>query len=263
VRHSGHFSIDSENSTPEQGKTTAFVVQKARDLVGQFDQRFRIIRHHRLVAEFSQERCVEFAKHDDVLHNIAGGVYRAHTVARECHFEGERMDVKTTEETLGLQLRLTLERLEAAENKLLELGWVRLNSGGYVSVKELTPTYYVRHPDDSFTVAEPQPVARHEASAVTPPSCICCEDSIMGCVSEAAAPGSTSGPTDQFSKGYKHRNGRPVSDACGDGKHAECTETLDKCNCTVRGGHTTMHAYGGSTSRAKQDTQRGEDETQS
>jgi hypothetical protein len=49
--------------------------------------------------------------------------------------------------------------------------------------------------------------------------------------------------TSAFSKGYKHRNGRPVSDACGDGEHAKCTQDLTKCNCTVRSGHTTMHAY--------------------
>lgn len=46
-----------------------------------------------------------------------------------------------------------------------------------------------------------------------------------------------------FSKGYKHRHGQPVSDACGDGKHAECTQDFTKCNCTVRGGHTSPHAY--------------------
>jgi hypothetical protein len=48
---------------------------------------------------------------------------------------------------------------------------------------------------------------------------------------------------DPFSKGYKHRHGEPVSDACGDGKHAECTQDLTKCHCTYRSGHTTMHAY--------------------
>lgn len=46
-----------------------------------------------------------------------------------------------------------------------------------------------------------------------------------------------------FSKGYKHRNGRPVSDACGDGRHSECNQDLTKCACTYRGDHTTMHAY--------------------
>lgn len=49
--------------------------------------------------------------------------------------------------------------------------------------------------------------------------------------------------TDPFSKGYKHRNGGPVSDACGDGKHSECAQDFSKCNCTVRGGHATPHAY--------------------
>lgn len=46
-----------------------------------------------------------------------------------------------------------------------------------------------------------------------------------------------------FSKGYKHRNGRPVSDACGDGRHSECDQDFTKCACTFRGDHTTMHAY--------------------
>lgn len=46
-----------------------------------------------------------------------------------------------------------------------------------------------------------------------------------------------------FSKGYKHRHGEPVSDACGDGRHSECDQDLTKCHCTFRGGHTTMHAY--------------------
>jgi hypothetical protein len=50
-------------------------------------------------------------------------------------------------------------------------------------------------------------------------------------------------PAEPFSKGYKHRNGKPVSDACGDGKHSECTQHFTKCHCTVRGGHNTMHAY--------------------
>lgn len=46
-----------------------------------------------------------------------------------------------------------------------------------------------------------------------------------------------------FSKGYNHRNGKPVSDACGDGRHSECTETYMACHCTYRGGHKTPHAY--------------------
>lgn len=50
-------------------------------------------------------------------------------------------------------------------------------------------------------------------------------------------------PVDPFSKGYKHRDGDPVSDACGDGKHAECAQDFTKCGCTFRSGHTTMHAY--------------------
>jgi hypothetical protein len=44
-------------------------------------------------------------------------------------------------------------------------------------------------------------------------------------------------------KGYKHRDGSPVSDACGDGKHEDCTEAYDTCGCTYRGLHTTAHAY--------------------
>lgn len=50
-------------------------------------------------------------------------------------------------------------------------------------------------------------------------------------------------PVNPFSKGYKHRHGEPVSDACGDNKHAECTQDLTKCHCTFRSGHTVMHAY--------------------
>lgn len=46
-----------------------------------------------------------------------------------------------------------------------------------------------------------------------------------------------------FSKGYKHRDGNPVSDACGEGRHGECTQDLTKCGCTFRGLHKTMHAY--------------------
>lgn len=46
-----------------------------------------------------------------------------------------------------------------------------------------------------------------------------------------------------FSKGYKTRYNKPVSDACGDERHFECTQTFDKCHCKFRGGHTVMHAY--------------------
>lgn len=47
-----------------------------------------------------------------------------------------------------------------------------------------------------------------------------------------------------FSKGYTHsRTGRPVSDACGEGRHSECTETWDKCACT-HGAESTRCAYG-------------------
>lgn len=46
-----------------------------------------------------------------------------------------------------------------------------------------------------------------------------------------------------FSKGYTHRHGKPVSDACGDDQHEKCDQDLTKCHCTYRGFHTTMHAY--------------------
>jgi hypothetical protein len=57
-----------------------------------------------------------------------------------------------------------------------------------------------------------------------------------------ATPQGTPTP-DPFSKGYKHREGNPVSDACGDGKHSKCTQNYTKCHCTSRGGHTVPHAY--------------------
>jgi hypothetical protein len=51
---------------------------------------------------------------------------------------------------------------------------------------------------------------------------------------------SEASPADPFSKGYKHRHGEPVSDACGDGRHSECTQDLTKCHCTYRTGHTVI-----------------------
>lgn len=50
-------------------------------------------------------------------------------------------------------------------------------------------------------------------------------------------------PNNPFSKGYEHRHGEPVSDACGDGKHGECTQDHTKCHCTYRSGHMVTHAY--------------------
>lgn len=50
-------------------------------------------------------------------------------------------------------------------------------------------------------------------------------------------------PPNPFSKRYKHREGGPVSDACGEGRHAECTQDYTKCNCTYRGSHVTPHKY--------------------
>jgi hypothetical protein len=39
------------------------------------------------------------------------------------------------------------------------------------------------------------------------------------------------------------RYGKPVSLACAEGRHSECAEDYTTCNCTVRGGHKTPHAY--------------------
>lgn len=62
-------------------------------------------------------------------------------------------------------------------------------------------------------------------------------------IEKLADPGEGAEPPNPFSKGYKHRHGESVSDACGDNKHSECTQDYTKCHCTVRGGHTTPHAY--------------------
>jgi len=42
---------------------------------------------------------------------------------------------------------------------------------------------------------------------------------------------------------YTNRHGERCSLACGQGRHAECTETLETCNCTYRGLHKTLHRY--------------------
>ena len=39
---------------------------------------------------------------------------------------------------------------------------------------------------------------------------------------------------------------REISKACAEGRHAECTETMEACACTFRGGHATMHRYASS-----------------
>lgn len=46
-----------------------------------------------------------------------------------------------------------------------------------------------------------------------------------------------------FERGYKNRHGKPVSDACGEGQHAQCQYDLTQCFCTYRGLHTVTHAY--------------------
>lgn len=51
-------------------------------------------------------------------------------------------------------------------------------------------------------------------------------------------------PAEGHAKGYKHRDGSPVSDACGDGKHEECNEDYSTCGCTYRGPHKNkFHRY--------------------
>lgn len=42
---------------------------------------------------------------------------------------------------------------------------------------------------------------------------------------------------------YTNRHGDPCSQACGEGRHQDCTETYQTCHCTYRGLHKTMHAY--------------------
>jgi hypothetical protein len=42
---------------------------------------------------------------------------------------------------------------------------------------------------------------------------------------------------------YTNRHGERCSEACGQGRHDECTETLATCNCTYRGLHKTLHRY--------------------
>ena len=42
---------------------------------------------------------------------------------------------------------------------------------------------------------------------------------------------------------YTNRHGERCSEACGQGRHAECTETFTTCNCTYRGLHKTLHRY--------------------
>lgn len=54
------------------------------------------------------------------------------------------------------------------------------------------------------------------------------------------APSGSAGPEPQT---YTNRHGEPCSEACGQGRHAECTETMATCNCTYRGLHKTMHRY--------------------
>ncbi len=45
------------------------------------------------------------------------------------------------------------------------------------------------------------------------------------------------------SEDFTNRHGERCSQACGEGRHADCTETMDTCNCTYRGLHKTMHRY--------------------
>jgi hypothetical protein len=42
---------------------------------------------------------------------------------------------------------------------------------------------------------------------------------------------------------HTNRHGERCSQACGEGRHAECTETLETCNCTYRGLHKIMRRY--------------------
>ena len=42
---------------------------------------------------------------------------------------------------------------------------------------------------------------------------------------------------------YTNRHGEPCSKACGEGRHTECAENWQTCNCTYRGLHKTPHRY--------------------
>jgi hypothetical protein len=55
---------------------------------------------------------------------------------------------------------------------------------------------------------------------------------------------------------YTNREGDRCSQACGEDRHGECTETYETCNCTCRVGHNTPHRY--SNIRAAATTGKGE-----
>jgi hypothetical protein len=40
-----------------------------------------------------------------------------------------------------------------------------------------------------------------------------------------------------------NRHGERCSMECGEGRHQDCTETFETCNCTYRGLHKTSHRY--------------------
>jgi len=42
---------------------------------------------------------------------------------------------------------------------------------------------------------------------------------------------------------FTNRHGEPCSQACYEGRHAECTEDFVTCNCMFRGEHKRPHAY--------------------
>lgn len=70
---------------------------------------------------------------------------------------------------------------------------------------------------------------------VVHPTCERCDE--ISKLTDAARPVSGTAPQ------YTNRHGERCSEACGQGRHSECTETLATCNCTYRGLHKTTHRY--------------------
>lgn len=90
-----------------------------------------------------------------------------------------------------------------------------------------------------------------ELPSETPSPCLCLKrESDLGGICPKCggtiAPGAVvvkETPAPAISKGYTNRHNKPVSDCCGEGRHAECVETWHTCNCTWRGDHKTAHRY--------------------
>jgi predicted RNase H-like HicB family nuclease len=175
---------------------------------------------------------------DDQFATVNVGVLRE-LIAAECTAPAPQPSKEEAEIAVDKMFKNWLSRhcFFYANKTLRASGWREIAISLYrrAATPRVTPELEIEQESDGRWIAEFNRFPGVMAYGHTPEEAIRNAAKVL-IESEPASP-------NPFSKGYKHREGKPVSDACGEGRHAECTQDLTKCHCTFRTGHTVLHAY--------------------